>query len=90
MRENRVQFLFTQEWPLFSQQHQFSYSLPFFYAAERPRNGPLEERQGLGDLLLNYRYQLFDGEGDLPAVAPRFSVILRTRSLNRASNRTCR
>jgi hypothetical protein len=78
VRQSRFDFVFTQEWPVFSQRHQFSYTLPMLYSAERPQDGPLEETQGFGDLFLNYRYQLFDGKGDLPAVAPRFSVILRT------------
>lgn len=77
-RQNRFDLVFTQEWPVFSQRHQFSYTLPMLYSAERPAVGPLQESQGFGDLFLNYRYQLLDGTGDWPAVAPRFSVALRT------------
>jgi len=64
-------FNFTQEWPVFSQDHQFSYTIPSYHVWE---DG--EAVRGIGDVLLNYRYQLLE-EGDrLPAFAPRFSLIL--------------
>lgn len=64
---------FTQEWPVMSQAHQFSYTIPVL------RTGSLSEPQtGLGDILLNYRYQLL-GDGDAPlAVSPRLSLVLPT------------
>ena len=66
-------FNFTQEWPVFSQDHQFSYTIPSFHQVE---DG--SRVSGVGDILLNYRYQLLY-EGDRkPAVAPRFSLILPT------------
>ena len=60
---------FTQEWPVFSQTHQFSYTLPHTLA---------EEETGLEDIRLNYRLQaLMESERD-PAFAPRFSLIIPT------------
>jgi hypothetical protein len=41
------QFSFSQEWPVFSQTHQFSYSVPYNFGSNR----------GVGDITLNYRYQ---------------------------------
>jgi hypothetical protein len=62
-------YTFTQEWPVGSQQHQLSYMLPVQRMAGR---------QGIGDVALNYRYQLV-GDGDARvAVAPRFSLLLPT------------
>ena len=73
-------FNFTQEWPVFSQDHQFSYSVPsshFIDGADRI--------YGSGDILLNYRYQALE-EGDVkPAFAPRFSLILPTGDRDRGT-----
>jgi len=66
-------FNFTQEWPVFSQDHQLSYTIPSFHMRD---DGSRES--GLGDILLNYRYQLVDEADARPAVAPRFSLILPT------------
>ncbi len=63
---------FTQEWPVFSQRHQLSYTLPFTYG-----NG-VGAARGVGDALINYRLQLFYERGRTPAVAPRVSLILPT------------
>jgi len=72
-RTHGWQFSFTQEWPVFSQDHQFSYTIPSYHLVD---DG--SRVSGLGDILLNYRYQLVY-EGDIkPAVAPRFSLILPT------------
>jgi len=54
---------FTQEWPVGSQKHQLSYSLPI-------------DRDGIGDSELNYRYQLFGGDNSHVAIAPRVSLVL--------------
>jgi hypothetical protein len=59
----------TQEWPLGGMTHQFSYTIPFARA-----NG----RAGVGDVLLNYRYQLLEEGGRQPAVSPRISLIVPT------------
>src|SRR4051812_47941667 len=38
--ERSLAFIFTQEWPVFSQTHQFSYTIPYtFLDAERDTNG---------------------------------------------------
>jgi hypothetical protein len=58
---------FTQEWPAPGMTHQLSYTLPFSgtgYAS------------GIGDVLLNYRYQLRAEDANGPAISPRFSLIL--------------
>lgn len=65
--------VFTQEWPLFSQKHQLSYTLPYSFL-----DGGGESEDGLQDILLNYRFQLFAETERLPAFAPRFSLILPT------------
>jgi DtxR family Mn-dependent transcriptional regulator len=62
-------FTFTQEWPIVSQAHQFSYSPSML------DNG---EGGGVGDTLLTYRYQaLTEGPGR-PAFSPRVSMIVPT------------
>lgn len=63
-------YTFTQEWPAPSQAHQLSYTIP----ALRP--GPPGTKDGLGDVLLNYRYQAW-AKGRT-AFAPRASLILPT------------
>ena len=63
--------MFTQEWPVFSQQHQFSYSIPW---ARLRSDG--QRASGIGDVMFNYRYQLFEETMNMPAVAPRFSLIV--------------
>jgi len=71
--QHRLDFAFTEEWPVFSQAHQFSYTL--IYGIEK--TGGVTE-SGLGDLFLNYRYQAWFKEETLTAFAPRFSLILPT------------
>jgi DtxR family Mn-dependent transcriptional regulator len=67
-------FNFTQEWPVVSQAHQFSYTL----AALDNGIG-----SGFGDLQLNYRYQaLTEGPGR-PAFSPRASLVLPTGDVPR-------
>jgi hypothetical protein len=66
-------YTFTQEWPVFSQKHQFSFTLPW-----QRLGASLDGKQAFGDVALNYRYQLV-GDGDAPvAFSPRFSVLLPT------------
>ena len=77
-RQNDFDFLFTQEWPLGSQRHQFSYTLPMRYTSQQAPGEPAFEGQGFDDMLLNYRYQALQGEFRGWYAAPRVSVILPT------------
>ncbi len=66
-------FGFTQEWPLGSQAHQFSYTIPYSWLRS---DG--QRFHGIGDVMLNYRWQALDESERSPAVAPRLSLILPT------------
>lgn len=66
-------FAFTQEWPLFSQTHQLSYTIPFSAIQSAGQSD-----SGVGDILLNYRWQAVFSEDTLTAFAPRISLILPT------------
>ena len=57
---------FTQEWPVFSQTHQFSYSIPYTFQ---------ENQNGLEDIRINYRLQALMETERTPAFAPRFSLV---------------
>ena len=59
-----------QEWAVSSPRHQLSYTIPIF----------TDGKTGLGDVALNYRYQLIGGEESRIAIAPRASLILPTRN----------
>jgi hypothetical protein len=62
---------FTQEWPVPRQAHQLSYTIPY-----QRVDGDSGRRSGLGDIALNYRYQLA-GSGEARfACAPRLSLLL--------------
>lgn len=63
-------YSFTQEWPVPSQDHQFSYTIPL------SRVDDPESQSGFGDILFNYRYQLVSN--DNVALSPRVSLILPT------------
>src|SRR6266545_4008587 len=65
-------FTFTQEWPLGTQKHQLSYTIPVLRTAS-------PSTTGLGDAALNYRYQLRGAEEPV-AIAPRLSLLLPTGS----------
>jgi hypothetical protein len=71
-------YSFTQEWPVHSQTHQLSYSVPYMWL-----RGDLGSVQGFGDVMLNYRYQALTEASTLPAFAPRVSLILPTRERDR-------
>jgi len=60
---------FTQEWPAPGVRHQLSYALVF----------DNEGRGSMGDVAINYRYQLRTGEGGGTALSPRVSLLLRAR-----------
>ena len=58
---------FTQEWPVPQMAHQFSYTIPFSGSADA---------RGIGDVVLNYRFQALAETASRPAFAPRLSVIV--------------
>ncbi|MBI5387172.1 MAG: transporter [Verrucomicrobia bacterium] len=68
-----VNFSFTQEWPITSQTHQFSYTVP--YTTERNAGS---WQNGFGDVLLNYRWQAYFSEVRLQGFSPRASLVLPT------------
>lgn len=65
---------FTQEWPAGGQAHQVSYTIPL---------GGYGEANGVGDALVNYRYQLTTETSSRPAFAPRVSLIVPTGGSSR-------
>jgi len=62
-------YAFTQEWPLFSQRHQLSFTVPVVSAGRGSGSG-------VGDIALHYRYQLADGKRFGVLAAPRLSLLL--------------
>ena len=64
---------FTQEYPVPGQTHQLSYTIPYERSA-----GEAGSRSGLGDVALNYRYQLAGSGETRFACAPRVSLLLPT------------
>lgn len=63
-------YTFTNEMPLPNQTHQLSYTVPMARVGEEPSHS------GVGDIALNYRYQLVGN--DKLAIAPRLTLILPT------------
>lgn len=63
-------YTFTQEWPLFGQRSQLSFTVPLEGAGGRAR---------IGDVALNYRYQLAGPAARLSA-SPRLTVLAPTGS----------
>ena len=70
MKEDQWFYTFTQEWPVPTETHQFSYTVPVAQLEAPDRN------TGIGDILLNYRYQAVLKKHQ--AFSPRFSLILPT------------
>ena len=66
-------FNFEQEWWLFTEEHQVAFSIPFFHLREEG-----ERQRRVGDIQIEYRYQLTNEGPNIPAVAPGFSLILPT------------
>jgi hypothetical protein len=66
---------FTQEWPIFSASHQLSASIPYTLSGSGGADG-------LGDILINYRYQLFQSD-DFADIAPRFSIAVPTGNVRK-------
>ena len=65
---------FTQEWPAPSIRHQLSFTVPF---------GRVNDETGLGDVALNYRYQLLEEGPGRPAISPRATVLAPSGSTAR-------
>jgi len=68
-------YAFTQEWPAFGLKHQLSYTLQYNSFNKGAVNG-------LGDLLINYRYQLSYKESFV-LCSPRLSLIIPTGNKNK-------
>ena len=66
-------YTFTQEWPVPGERHQLSYTLVALHAGAFPDSGA-----GIGDIFLNYRYQLVGNADTRVAFSPRLSVIFPT------------
>ncbi|MFZ1615545.1 MAG: hypothetical protein WAT51_15320 [Holophaga sp.] len=66
-------YTFTQEWPVPDEKHQLSFTLPY----QRVETS-LDGKQAVGDIALNYRYQLLGDGNSVVAMSPRFSLILPT------------
>jgi len=64
---------FAQEWPLAGQKHQVSYTVPVAHTGD-----PLSSSTGIGDIALNYRYQIGGGDGAAVALAPSATLVLPT------------
>jgi len=67
-------YMFTQEWPVRGKAHQFSYSVPLV------NTGSVT---GVGDVMLNYRYQAVDDDTRGLAFSPRISMSLPTGDYKR-------
>lgn len=76
--QDSVSFSFTQEWPIASQKHQFSFVIPAEYLSASSFAGLSRSERGVGDMLVNYRYQALTEEDDGAAFAPRLSLVLPT------------
>lgn len=72
IKDNENNFSFTQEWPIFSQTHQFSFTVLSDLNTQFP--------QQFG---INYRYQLKNSNSNLK-IAPRFSIF---SDLNNSDNK---
>lgn len=64
----------TEEFPLFGVENQLSFTLPFL-------SNEMGSMNGIGDILISYRYQLFY-KNDWAAVSPRISIIIPTGDKN--------
>lgn len=78
-RNNRGEFLFvfTQEIPIRSERHQFSYTIPVSRNADADGGA-----SGVGDIALSYRYQLLKNKR--VAIAPRATILIPTGDARRS------
>jgi hypothetical protein len=74
MKNGTWGYSFVQEWPVPGRTHQLSYTIPVFHL-DTDTNG---KKTGIGDVMLNYRYQLIYKEKEGIALAPRLSLIFPT------------
>ncbi len=70
-------YTFTQEWPVKSEMHQLSYTIPLIFR---------EGTNRAGDIFLNYRYQLLQKNNTY--LSPRFSILLPTGKTNDGNRNT--
>jgi len=75
-------FKFDQEWWLFTEDHQVAFSIPFFHLREEG-----ERQHGVGDIGIEYRYQLTQERPNIPAVAPGFGLILPTGNRHKGTGK---
>ncbi len=68
-------YSFTQEWPFLSQRYQLSYTVPVLHDETTGT--------GIGDVGLNFRYQLLGGAEAAVHLAPRLTVLVPTGSEER-------
>jgi hypothetical protein len=64
-------YTFTQEWPVFGLKHQLSYTI-------QASGLDATRQRGIGDIAINYRYQLTGNNESRLLIAPRFTVLLPT------------
>lgn len=76
--DGRGSIAFTNEWPVPNETHQLSYTL----SLEEFGGG---DAAGIGDTLLNYRYQAFSEGEDGISLAPRVSLIAPTGNWRRGT-----
>ena len=76
--DTEFQFVFTQEWPIGGQTHQFSYTAPYSFLETGG-----QEDNGIQDAMINYRLQVLTETEQRPAFAPRLSLILPTGNEDR-------
>ena len=69
-REGEWVYSFTQEWPAPNQKHQLSYTVPVLHL-----DGV---KTGVGDVAINYRYQMVGADDEPLWISPRLSVYLPT------------
>ena len=65
-------YTFTQEWPAPGQRHQLSYTIPVV------QGEGAKPSRAIGDVAINYRYQLRGMHEERVAIAPRLTVLLPT------------
>lgn len=72
-------YTLTQEWPVPDERNQLSFTIPV-----QGLSGPGGPARGLGDIALNYRYQLVGNGEARVAVSPRATLLVPTGDSGRA------